>query len=89
MTEDDAECDAEAVDYMVDWFLARYEDPVHSQPWDEGEYVWLVPSYDAREELEERFPKAPAYRIERAVARCEEEGGPEWVKVADLKDFEK
>ena len=30
-----------AVEAMVAWFLANFEDPAERTPWDEGEYVFI------------------------------------------------
>lgn len=77
------------VEEMVEWFLKNYEDPVHSLPVDGGEYVWIVDGpYDAREELEDHFPKADPADIDAAVKTVEEDCW-EWVKLSDWDDFEK
>jgi hypothetical protein len=69
-----------AVDLMVQWFFTNFEDPVENTPRDAGDWVfiWGGPYY-ARDELEYAFgtvvtPQA----IEEAVAKIEEEGGPQW-----------
>lgn len=79
------EQDGARVAAMVAWFRANYEDPVESMPFDEGEYVWLVPPRDAREELEDQFPQEDCGLIDKAVAEIENDGF-EWVKLEDLKD---
>ena len=43
---------------MRDWFLANYEDPVHSLPYEsrEGGYIWVYGGpYDAHEVLHDKF----------------------------------
>src|SRR5262245_40450622 len=70
---------ADAVDAMVDWFWANFEDPAESTPHDDGEYVyiWGGPC-TAREELEEAFGAvATEWAIEAAVDRIEQDGW-EW-----------
>ena len=70
--------DDAAVETMVEWFQANFEDPAEGTPFDEGEYVfiWGGP-YDAREELECAFSTAPEHVIKMAVERIEEDGW-EW-----------
>jgi hypothetical protein len=52
------------VNRMVEWFLANYEDPVNSTPWEsaEGGYQYLCGGpYHAREELTDQFSDAPRH----------------------------
>jgi hypothetical protein len=68
------------VDLMVQWFFRNFEDPAERTPWDEGEYVfiWGGPFY-AHEELEDAFGSAVTPQaIKEAVAKIEEDGGPQW-----------
>jgi hypothetical protein len=68
------------VELMVQWFFRNFEDPVQNTPWDEGEYVfiWGGPFY-AHDELEDAFGAAVTPQaIEEAVAKIEEDGGPQW-----------
>jgi hypothetical protein len=65
-----------AVEAMVAWFLANFEDPAERTPWDEGEYVfiWGGPCY-ARDELDDAFGSVASERaIAAAVDRIEEDG---------------
>ena len=44
--------------FMREWFLDKYEDPVHSLPYEsrEGGYIWIFGGpYDAHEELHKKF----------------------------------
>ena len=54
-----AEMDAtDQLNFMREWFLANYEDPVHSLPYEsrEGGYIWIYGGpYDAHEELHDKF----------------------------------
>lgn len=44
------------IDVMRTWFLERFEDPVHSAPWVDGEYVYINGGpYDADEVLQTEF----------------------------------
>jgi hypothetical protein len=94
MADDDNEI---IIERIIEWFRARYEDPVHSQPWDEGEYVWLVEPHDTREVLDEFFPYTPQALLETAIERLEEgdedprdgSGSPGcsmWVRSEDLNE---
>jgi hypothetical protein len=68
-----------AVDLMVRWFLANFEDPVENTSRDSGEwvYIWGGP-YNARQELAAAFgDEATEQALEEAAARIEEEGW-EW-----------
>jgi hypothetical protein len=65
-----------AVEAMVAWFLANFEDPAERTPWNEGEYVfiWGGPCC-ARDELEHTFGGVATDRaIAAAVIRIEEDG---------------
>jgi hypothetical protein len=58
---------------IVDWFCAHYEDPAHHTPCDEGEYVWIHGGpFDAREEIERKFPRASGEIVAAAVEELEE-----------------
>jgi hypothetical protein len=70
MTHDDA------IEVMVGWFFANFEDPVHSLPRDGGEYVfiWGGP-YAADVEIQNAFEgKACGTAITEAIAQIENEG---------------
>jgi len=72
------------VRFMTKWFFEHYEDPVHSLPYDDGEYVWLVDECDADEEIRDMFGGAVDEALIRtAVGEVEQEGW-QWVRIADL-----
>jgi hypothetical protein len=76
------------VRFMVEWFMDRYEDPVHSLPWDEGDYVWIVDERNAADELADMFGGVvDDTLIDRAVGEVEQEGW-QWVRVADLAELD-
>lgn len=60
---------------MRTWFLERYEDPVHSSPWVDGEYLYIHGGpYDAKDELEgEFYGLASQEAIEELVVDLESE----------------
>jgi len=79
----------ERVEYMVEWFNSHYEDPVHSMPWDDGDYVWLVEECDASDELQDMFGGVvDDALIEEAVQAVEVECS-RWVRCADLDEMDK
>ncbi len=67
---------------IVEWFQARYKDPVHGVPYDTGEggyqYVDGGP-FDARDVLENHFEFVPITEIDTAVRELEAEA-TEWVE---------
>ncbi|WP_363755474.1 hypothetical protein [Sphingobium sp. LSP13-1-1.1] len=71
----------EAVEAMVDWFAANYEDPAQSTPYDSSEggyqYIWGGP-YDAEEEIWGAFPDADEEWIARAVDEVQNDGTFDW-----------
>ena len=75
--------------FMRDWFLANFEDPVHSLPYEtrEGGYIWIDGGpYNPHEELHAKFGEfVPAELIEalgdELVAECYE-----WAAQIDLSD---
>jgi hypothetical protein len=73
-------CDREAaVDRMVEWFYANFEDPAHNTPWDEGEYVYIWGGpYDAREEIEAAFGNTAAQEAVDEAVETIEDDGDEW-----------
>lgn len=73
----------EAIDFMVAWFHKHYEDPVHSMPWHEGGYVWMVEECSATDELTDAFMWTPKDLITKAVAIIENDGW-DWVRISDL-----
>jgi hypothetical protein len=68
--------DEEIVDLMKAWFFDNFEDPAHSTPWDEGEYVYIWGGpYNAEEELEDAFgDTATREAMEEAVSDIEHDG---------------
>ena len=72
--------------FMRRWFFARYEDPVHSLPYEsrEGGYIWLYGEpRDAREVLYEEFDEVvPADAIEALADDLSDECS-EWTPRAD------
>ena len=66
----------EAIELMKEWFFENFEDPAHSTPWDEGEYVYIWGGpYDAEEELRDAFDGAATEEaIEEAISGIESDG---------------
>ena len=83
----------EAVQAMVDWFYANYEDPAQSTPYNgrEGgyQYIWGGP-YDAQEEIGGTFINADEDWIAQAVDEVQTEGTFDWApssrRVQELED---
>lgn len=77
----DGMADDDAVEVIIDWFYANFEDPVHSTPHDSEEgghiYVWGGP-YDAEEELYSAFSSAKDDLVERASKEIGADGIWEW-----------
>lgn len=71
----------EAVEAMVEWFHANFEDPAQETPYESAEggyiYIWGGP-YDAQEELVDAFPEADEAAIERAVEEIQSDGLFDW-----------
>lgn len=67
---------------MEDWFLANYDDPANSLPYEskEGGYLWIWGGpYDAAEELGEAFPEADADEKSAAIDSVQNRNGVlEW-----------
>ncbi len=75
---------------MKEWFLSRFENPVHSTPYDEGYiYIWGGP-YDASQELEEEFGEIIKHAVihECAAELEEQEGCEEWAGKPTQDDYE-
>ncbi|WP_150125026.1 hypothetical protein [Tsuneonella mangrovi] len=70
-----------AVEAMVEWFLANFEDPAMETPYESAEggyiYIWGGP-YDAQVELWDAFPDASEELIERAVDEIQSDGLFDW-----------
>ena len=85
-----AEMDAaDQFKFMREWFLANYEDPVHSLPYEsrEGGYIWIDGGpYDPHEELQAKFGDVVPEEVIEALgdellAECFE-----WAATIDLFD---
>jgi hypothetical protein len=67
----------DAVDAIVDWFFANFEDPAESTPYQSAEggyiYIWGGPC-DAREEIDAMFASIDEKVIDAAVERIELDG---------------
>ncbi|MCA8948439.1 MAG: hypothetical protein KDE27_02995 [Planctomycetes bacterium] len=81
----------EQVEMMKEWFLARYEDPVHHLPYDseEGGYVWWLVggSHDATDALSERFDDIVPPNVIEAAADDLSSDCADWVCKAELDDM--
>ena len=85
-----AEMDAtDQLKFMREWFLANYEDPVHSLPYEsrEGGYIWIFGGpYDPHEELHGKFGEfVPETVIETLGYELLDECH-EWAAQIDLSD---
>jgi hypothetical protein len=79
-----------AVDEMIEWFLARYEDPAKSTPYEtaEGGYIYLGNGpYDAEDVLTDQFPDATEASLAEAVAGLEDTSVV-WVRKNDDAESE-
>ena len=76
---------AEQVELMRQWFLARFQDPAQETPYEsaEGGYIWIWGGpYEPREELETRFGGvASDEAIEELVEELYAEVGWQWAPV--------
>ena len=62
---------SEQINFMRKWFLANYEDPVHSLPYEsrEGGYIWIDGGpYNAHEELHSKFHEFVPEAVIEALA---------------------
>ena len=71
--------------FMTTWSFDHYEDPVHSLPCDDGEYVWLVDECDADEEIRDMFGGAIDEALIRTAVEEVEQEGWQWVRIVDLE----
>ncbi|MBB4798717.1 hypothetical protein HNP32_002471 [Brevundimonas bullata] len=74
---------------MVSWFHARFEDPSQSTPYNgrEGGFLYIHGGpYDARDELEKRFPDEDETLIDLAIQEIESDGLTEWAPVRGQDD---
>ena len=85
-----AEMDAtDQLKFMREWFLANYEDPAHSLPYEsrEGGYIWIYGGpYDPHEELHGKFGEFVPEKVietlgEELLYDCHE-----WAAQIDLSD---
>ena len=79
----------EQVEYIKDWFLNNYEDPVEHTPFEskEGGYIYIFGGpYDAREEIEPYFEGIEQIIIDSAVSELEKLS-LEWAKVPNEEDL--
>ena len=75
-------------DFLVNWFLKRYEDPANNTPYEsrEGGYIYLYGGpYDARDELEDNFPDNPS-ALDDAIEELEAIS-IDWAKKPTEEDF--
>jgi hypothetical protein len=80
-----------AVEHMKDWFLERYEDPVHNTPYETAEggyiYIWGGP-FDARDVLYAQFgSENPEELIEEVASELEREC-TEWARIPTADDYD-
>jgi hypothetical protein len=83
-----AEPSYQTVSDLTDWFLSRYQDPVHALPFDsrEGGYQWLgTGPHDAREVLASEFPDVHPTVLDEAAESLEDESF-EWMRIEDWSD---
>ena len=82
----------EQVEVMVNWFLSRYQDPVHRLPYNsaEGGYQWVFGGPEnADEVLQDEFSSFIDFKvIRKAVDEVEAEGTLEWSPMPDDDFFE-
>ena len=71
----------EAIEAMVEWFHANFEDPAQETPYDSGDggyqYIWGGP-YEAAGELADAFPDAGDELISRAADEIQSGGLFDW-----------
>lgn len=82
--------DQARVEALIEWFGARYEDPVHRTPYQtaEGGYQYIYGGpYGAREVLTENFPEEDDKVVEAAVDELEADGVTEWTRTAQPGDY--
>lgn len=87
---------ADRVAAAVDWFMANFEDPAESTPYDsrEGGYQWIWGGpYDAREEVEGAFDLTDD-ELDEVVDEIQSDGLTEWapntnrIREEDTRDEE-
>jgi hypothetical protein len=71
----------DAVEQITDWFLANFEDPANSTPYETAEggyqYIWGGP-YDARDVIENVFADTASEEMIAAAVEFLERTGHEW-----------
>ena len=80
-TLDEIEDAADRITAMRNWFLANYDDPANSLPYEskEGGYQWIWGGpYDAAEEIGEAFPDIDEDEKSAAVDSVQDDGVYEW-----------
>ena len=74
----------EQSEFMREWFLSNYQDPVHSLPHDSGDggYVWLDGGpFDAHDVLNEQFGEVVHYEVINSLAESLEEECTQWTPI--------
>ena len=77
------------LDFMREWFLANYEDPVHSLPYEtrEGGYIWIYGGpYDPHEELYGKFGEFVPEKVIEALGNELLNECHEWAAQINLWD---
>jgi len=77
------ETDAELVEDLKQRFERQFQDPVHSQPVDGGEYVWTVPRWSTEDGVTHIFGDLEPAVYEALVDALNQES-PYWVYAEDL-----
>ena len=75
--------------FMSEWFLANYEDPAHSLPYEsrEGGYIWIDGGpYDPHEELHAKFGEIVPEEVIEALGDELLNECREWAAQIDLSD---
>jgi len=77
------------IDVMRTWFFERFEDPVHSTPWSEGEYVYIHGGpYDAEEELAEEFHGLATEESIKELASELFNECSDWTRTTTIDDYD-
>lgn len=75
---------------MRRWFLARFEDPAESTPYDNGEggYLFLHGSVDPDDAIQERFSPFVDFEVmQELVNELYSHVGPEWATIDRGEDY--
>jgi hypothetical protein len=76
---------------MMNWFAARYEDPVHRTPYDssEGGYIWIYGGpFDAEEELRGEFEGIVDDKIIEDLAESLSHECSDWTNTQSEDDYD-